>query len=114
MFQMKKYFSLTIFLLFFVTNNYLVQGENTFLGNTSDKKVLVKKVLKADTILLDDDRKIRLIGLNAPDAPRVRKVEYEEFGITKVLKEQEDPFSTLEEQAIQYAKSLMEGKEVRL
>ncbi len=75
------------------------------------KKVLVKRVISADTIILENDEKIKFIGLKAPEPPPRPKIENEEN--TGGLND-EGPLSSLEERAYDFAKSLLEGKYVRL
>jgi len=77
----------------------------------SQKKYKVAKVLSADTILLDNDEKIRLIGLKAPKAPKPVDVERDEYGI---VIEKVSLTKTLEERTFEFAKDLLEGKDVRL
>jgi len=72
---------------------------------------VVAAVLSTDTIVLTDDKKVKLIGLMAPAVPRNRKVEKDEDGF---IVESKDPTSTFEERAIDFARKLLEGKRVRL
>lgn len=52
--------------------------------------IIVKKVIDGDTIVLEDGRKVRLIGINAPE-------KYQKFGLESTLKTKE---LTLEKEVI--------------
>jgi len=73
--------------------------------------VRVKEVVSADTVYLDNDEKVTLIGLKAPEVPMKKKVEYDQFGF---VIEKRTPLQTVEERALAFAKDLLEGKDVRL
>jgi len=73
--------------------------------------IRVEQVISADTILLENNEKIRLIGLKALPAPDPERSERDEFGF--VVKS-EQPFPGLEQQALRFAKNLLENKYVRL
>jgi len=84
-------------------------------GNLRDyNKVLVEKVIRADTFILASGEKIRLIGLNAPDPPPRQKVQApnNELGVPFDLPE--DPTTSLEREALEFAKRLLQGQYVRL
>ena len=72
---------------------------------------VVRTVLRADTLRLDDDQVVRLIGLRAPDRPRAKPRDRDEYGF--ILPES-SPETTLEEQAFDFVKFLLEGQTVRL
>lgn len=76
------------------------------------ENVLVERILSADTIVLENGKTIKLIGLKAPDAPRRPKVEYDKngFPIENIVL----PENTLEEKAFAFAHKLLVGKKVRL
>lgn len=89
-------------------------GESAFelLANPTTKKdFIVERVIRADTVLLDNGKKFRLIGLNAPDAPKSKVVKRDNYGI--VIEEQ-SPETTLNNRAFEFAKKLLENKRVRL
>jgi micrococcal nuclease len=92
--------------------------ENTWdfltLGGGKYQKIKVKKVISADTLILENDEKIKLIGLKAPEAPK-RKIEKEErdqYGF--VIEKEVDPATPLQEQAMEFVENLLLQKEVRL
>ncbi len=76
------------------------------------KNVLVERIISADTIVLEDGRKVKLIGLKAPEAPRRPKVEYDKNGLP--IENIVLPENTLEEKAYAFVHKLLVGKEVRL
>ncbi len=89
--------------------------QELFLSHTNLKateNVLVQRILSTDTILLDNGKKIKLIGLKAPAVPRRPKIEYDKNGKPKeslIL-----PENTFEEKAFAFAHNLLAGKHVRL
>lgn len=83
----------------------------------SNKEFQVTKVITADTLELDDRKVIQLIGIKAPNAPKPITPKKEfifrgDFGT--YVDEPVSPLNTVEEKAIEFAKSLLEGKTVRL
>ena len=83
------------------------------LNNTSQyRDVVVERVLTADTIMLDGYKKIRLIGLKAPEAPRRPKTEYDKNGMP--IEKPVLPENTFEEKAYAFASHLLLGKHIRL
>ena len=76
------------------------------------REITITQVLSVDTIRLENDEKIKLIGLKAPQPPPREKIERDDKGL--VIKRQTTSFKTLEQQAFDYARELMEGKKVRL
>ena len=87
---------------------------NDDLFNFSKKQdsALVVKVVASDLIVLEDGRHVKLIGIKSAGKPPVVLVKYDEKG--KVIEEPEEPTIPLEEQALTYAKDLMENRRVRL
>lgn len=80
----------------------------------------VQEVLSADTIIIETSSKkgerIRLAGIKAP-APPKRKIkstkDFDKYGFP--IEEEIDPLeTTIDQEALQFAKNLLEGKEVRL
>ena len=84
------------------------------LFNFSKKKeeVLVVKVITSDSIVLEDGRHVKLIGIKSLGQPKAKLVKYDSKG--HVIEEPEEPTIPLEEQALTYAQELMEGKKVTL
>ncbi len=81
-------------------------------NNNGYQDVLVDRILSTDTIVLADGKKIKLIGLKAPNAPRRPKVEYDKNGLP--IENIVLPETTLEEKAFAFAHKLLFKKHVRL
>jgi len=79
-------------------------------GDTYDH-VQVRKVISADTIILEDDQKIKLIGVKAPQPPKKEKVEKDEFGFRI---RNDDPTTSIEEKSFAFARQLLEDQYVRV
>lgn len=90
--------------------------KNPLFGSDASKNyanVRVEKVMTAGTFVLESGEKIRLIGLEAPDAPRRKgNLPTDEHGFP--IEEKGDPQTPIEEQAYDFAKNLLEGQYVRL
>ena len=108
-----------------LAGGFLVLNSHVFYAASNDdmlsvadsqyQKVLVKRIIKADTIILDTDEKIRLIGLKAPDAPQLKRELDEDKNDYLVIKDSPtNPELSIEEQAFDFARSFLEGKYVRL
>ena len=84
------------------------------LFNFSKKKdeALVVKVVASDLIVLEDGRRIKLIGVESAGNPPHQYVKFDEKG--HVIEEPVEPTISLEEQALTYARDLLENKKVRL
>ncbi|MCC6759003.1 MAG: thermonuclease family protein [Candidatus Omnitrophica bacterium] len=83
------------------------------LNNSSTyNDVVVERVLSADTIMIKGDKKIRLIGVKGPDAPRRPKTEYDKNGLP--IEKPVLPENTFEEKAYAFASHLLLGKHIRL
>lgn len=78
----------------------------------SEDGLVAEKILRADLILLKSGKKIRLIGLKAPEPPRRKNIQRDDFG--NVIEPPVTPVKTIEERAFEYARSLLEDKRVRL
>ena len=74
--------------------------------------VVVERVLSADTIMIEGDKKIRLIGVKGPEAPRRHKTEYDKNG--QPIEKPVLPENTFEEKAYAFASHLLLGQHVRL
>ena len=80
--------------------------------------VVVDQVVTVDTLKLHDGQKIRLIGIKAPDLPEKVKIERETAGemgfvMSRAVGEI-DPTETIEQEALDFVRDLLEGKHVRL
>jgi micrococcal nuclease len=96
-------------------NRYSFADEaNLFKSAEETTEALVEKVMTADTIKLNNGKKIKLIGLKAPALPRRPSLEehLDKYGFE--LEKEINPQTTLEEQAIEYVRNLLEGQTVRL
>ncbi len=86
-------------------------AESLFGPSETYNKVPVARVLTVDTFLLENGEKIKMIGLSAPAKPRKKEVKKDKYGF---VIEEFNPETPLEEKAFDFAKQLLEGKEVRL
>ncbi len=75
------------------------------------EEVQVKEVRSADTIILEGGKKIRLIGLLGPDAPKRQKQEFDKYGF---VIEETTPYDSMEERAFHFVESLLTGKMVKI
>jgi endonuclease YncB( thermonuclease family) len=84
------------------------------LFNFSKKQdeALVVKVVASDLIVLEDGRHVKLIGVESAGPPPRKSVKYDEKG--RVIEQAEEPTIPLEEQALTYARDLLENKKVKL
>lgn len=109
------WFLFILWSLIFPTYSFTAEPDILFPSLQSQtilSNVLVERIISADTIVLNNGKKIKLIGLKAPDAPRRPKVEYDKNGLpieNRVL-----PENTLEEKAYAFTHKLLIGKEIRL
>ena len=112
---MQKHF--LSFLIFLSFTTLVFAGESN-LDLLSDnlktyKNIKVDKVLSADTIRLDNDEYVKLIGLQAPEAPkRTSDITRDEHGF--IVKPKVNPEDPIEEQALAFTKGLLEKQYVRL
>ncbi len=86
-----------------------------FFSNNDDnyQNVLVEKVLSVDTILIQGEKRIRLIGLKAPASFKPKQIiDRDQNGF--VIEEKVEPTTPIEEQSYQFVRQLLEGKKVRL
>ena len=90
------------------------------MGQQDDdyKDVVVRHVSTVNDFVLDDGTKVRMIGIKAPDLSEKVKVEREvvgEMGFTMTRTQGEtDPTDTIEEEAFDFVRDLLEGAHVRL
>jgi len=77
------------------------------------RNIEVVKVISADTIILENDERFKLIGLKAPEPPESEKNrDRDKYGF-KVRKDS-GPMTTLDVKAYEFAVELLEGKKVSL
>ena len=79
-------------------------------GDSSTHTVLVKKVIDGDTFILDDDRKVRLLGIDAPERYDSGKLDRDadNSGVSKKV------ISRLGKLSGEFLTSIVEGRRVRL
>ncbi len=87
-------------------------SDDLFNFSKKQDEALVVKVIASDLIVLEDARRIKLIGVESSGPPPRKYVKYDDKG--HVIEQPEEPTIPLEEQALTYARELMENKKVRL
>lgn len=110
----KIFHFLSIFsLLLFASASFSASDDISFSAGKKQDRGLVERVVSTDTIVLEGGERVKLIGLKAPAVPRRSKIDYDEKGFI-VVPENENPITTVEEEAIDFVQSLLTGKYVRL
>jgi micrococcal nuclease len=74
--------------------------------------IKVIQVLSVDKLLLENNEKVALIGIEGVRPPKPKEEKRDEHGF--IIKQNDDPTTSLEQQAFRFAKDLAEGKKVRL
>ena len=105
---------LLLMVLFLTAPAWASSDNSGDLFNFSKKQdvSLVVKVAASDLIVLEDGRRVKLIGVESAGPPPRRYVKYDDKG--HVIEQPEEPTIPLEEQALTYAQDLLENKKVRL
>lgn len=87
--------------------------DSAFKNTGPYNDVIVKKILSTDTLILQSEKneRVQLIGLRAPETPKKKTTAERD---SNVPKEPVDPMTSIEEQALEFAKDLLEGRHVRL
>jgi micrococcal nuclease len=90
-----------------------------FFKDSSDyENILVEEVRSADRFVIrnrqNEKESIKMIGLGAPKAPKTKPVDVERDQYGFPVREESAPESSLEEQALTFAKELLEHKKIRL
>ncbi|MFA5088734.1 MAG: thermonuclease family protein [Candidatus Omnitrophota bacterium] len=86
-----------------------------FLESSAEQysDVWAERVLSADKIILNTGERIKLIGLLSPEMPKNKNtVERDSHGF--IIEKEADPVTPVEEQSLQFTRTLLEGKKVRL
>jgi len=116
-----KRISLFIFLTLACSHTAFSESNfDFFFKNASDyEDVIVDRILSTDTIVLKDTATengevIMLIGLKAPKPPKKRKTDIERNQYGFVDKGPVSPLTSIEEEAFDFLRDLVEGKHVRL
>ena len=103
------------FCLIFLFLTAPVYGGMDELFHSSSKleEAMVVKVPSSDTIILENGQRIKLLGIESYGPPPRPVVKYDNKG--RPIEDKDiQPTISLEEQAIIFAQSLMEGKKVKL
>src|SRR5258708_2765153 len=106
---------LRLLLMFFLCSAPVWAADNSddlFNYSKKQQEALVVKVIASDLIVLEDGRRVRLIGIESLGPPPPRIVKYDEKG--RVIEEPEEPTISLQEQALTYAQELLENKKIKL
>src|ERR1700728_330248 len=92
-----------LLLIFFFSTPCWAADNSDDLFNFSKKQeeVLVVKVVASDLIVLEDGRRIKLIGIESAGLPPRPYVKYDDKG--HVIEEPVEPTIPLQEQALAYA-----------
>jgi endonuclease YncB( thermonuclease family) len=103
-----------LLMFFFFSATAWASDNSDDLFNFSKKQdeALVVKVVASDLIVLEDGRRVKLIGVESAGKPPHQYVKYDDKG--HVIEEPVEPTISLEEQALTYAQELLENKKVRL
>jgi micrococcal nuclease len=103
-----------LLITFFLSAPAWALDNSNDLFNFSKKQdeALVVKVVASDLIVLEDGRRVKLIGIESAGPPHRPYAKYDDKG--HVIEEPVEPTISLEEQALTYAQDLLENKKVRL
>jgi endonuclease YncB( thermonuclease family) len=106
--------SILMFVLLFAA--VPARADSDFLLRVSDgyKEIKIERILKSDAVLLEDGKKIRLIGVKGFAAPkRVGNRPADEYGFV-IEDPVTDPTTSIEDQAFEFVTELLEKKRVRI
>lgn len=115
---MKKILSISLLILVVCIQSWAQSEFDFLLGRNKDyADVVVEKVIDTNTFTIRNDQNqndyVQLIGLKALKAPKQKKdIKRNEYGF--IIEEEVKPYDSLDEQAFEYVKTLLEGKHVRL
>jgi len=87
-------------------------SNDLFNSFNKQSEALVVKVVTSDMIVLEDGRRVKLIGIESAGLPPRHYAKFDDKG--RVIEEPEEPTIPLEEQALTYAQNLLENKKVKL
>ena len=73
--------------------------------------IKITKVVSTDLIILENDERVSLIGIEGPRPPKFQDVKRDQHGF---IIPDDDPTTSFEVEALRFAKTLLEGKVVRL
>jgi len=103
---------LLLIISFFSAPAWAESSNDLFNFSKKQDESLVVKVAASDLIVLENGSRVKLIGIESAGPPPRKKVKYDDKG--RVIEQPEEPTIPLEEQALTYAKDLLENKKVRL
>ncbi len=111
---MKNILSL-IFLFFFVSalSPAFAEETNWFKSSSGYKDVKIERIIKSDLVLLDNGKKIHLIGIKVFDEPKRGNRPTDKYGFV-IEDSTSDPTTSIEDRAYEFASELMENKKVRV
>jgi endonuclease YncB( thermonuclease family) len=101
-----------LIMVFFLSAPAWASDNSDDLFIKKQDEALVVKVVASDLIVLEDGRRVKLIGIESAGPPPHKRVKYDDKG--HVIEEPEEPTISLEEQALTYAQDLLENKKVKL
>lgn len=103
-----------LLMIFLISTPCWADNNSDDLFNFSKKQdeALVVKVVDSDLIVLEDGRRIKLIGIESAGPPPRKPAQYDDKG--HLIEQPEEPTIPLEEQALTYAQDLLENKKVKL
>ncbi len=87
-------------------------GNDLFNYSKKQEEALIVKVRASDLLVLEDGRRVKLIGVESAGPVPRKPIKYDIRG--RVIEEPQEPSISLQEQALTYAQELMENKKVRL
>ncbi len=108
---MQKIILSTILLLFVYPGAQAASLDPFFSSSERYEDIRVARVQAVDRILLENDKKVALIGIKGPRAPRREEVNYDKYG--RIILD-DDPTTPFAVEAMRFACALAEGKPVRL
>ena len=92
----------------------LLSADTDLLPRLSEgfKNIKVERMIKSDLILLENGKKVRLIGVKVFDAAKKYDLPRDQYGF--VIEDTSDPTVSIEDSAHDFARELMENKKVRV
>ena len=102
-------------ILFIVLNiPILVFADNDLFPRLSEgfKNVKVERMIKSDLILLDNGKRIHLIGIKVFDVAKKYNLPRDDYGF--IIEDTSDPTTSVDDRAHDFARELMENKKVRV
>ena len=115
--MLMKFVKLLFLFLFLCSLGQVVRAEEKsdplFISlSPKNRKAIVENVTNSGLILLEDKRRIKLIGLKPLDPPKRKKQEYNKYNMP--IEKEEKTTTTIEERAYNYVNNLLKGKQVKI